>query len=366
MASQCLPTQRQNFEKKQYTILSQFNSMSKSGGYNNIGLCYCLYLGVRDIDVAFGTSYASCTSSLAEQRRTFYKEVWTKEKEKASIFIRRQTVEQERNVDIIQENTEFILGRCRAKIENGCSDTIMVAYTEIIRHLEQLDLTSIRPEVPIASGVIDLSGGEDPFTNLLSLRAKQILTLHTFHNDEFPEQIKIMMDDFVNTYKDLGPDFDPVFMRPIAFPRGEIPVASRRILMTVFDLLEGLPLLTEDEYSENAYVIHAVLKVLDPILTYSKWPLKHAWKNDTTDIVRLLNIKLEKVPVLDIQVIQDCVTISVIEEFLKNTLELRFAMEKIITIIVDVKDEINFLPVIKDQTPLSSMMLTTYSPPKSY
>ena len=50
----------------------------------------------------------------------------------------------------------------------------MLAYTEVIRHLERLDLASIRPEAPLASGVIDLSGSEDSFTNLLSLRTKQI------------------------------------------------------------------------------------------------------------------------------------------------------------------------------------------------
>nr|CAG8644463.1 6625_t:CDS:2 [Entrophospora candida] len=354
-----------------------------------------------------------------EQRRTFYKEVWTKEKEK------RQTLEQERNVNIIQENIEFILGRCRAKIENGCSDTIMLAYTEVIRHLERLDLASIRPEAPLASGVIDLSGSEDPFTNLLSSRTKQILMHHTFHNDDFPGEINMMMDDFVSTYRDLGPDFDPVFMGPIAFPHGEMTVETRRILMTVFDLLEGLPLLTEDEYSENAYVIHAVSKVLDPILKYSKWPLKRAWmermeatnsgkkpdlqvllkldmveselvlaevsrllpqqsketidwkklvrickdcfderynfffdgRDDTTDTARSLNIELGKVPVLGIQIV---------EEFLKNALKLRSVVEKIIAMAVGVKDEINLLPVIEDRAPSSSMMSTTYSPPRSY
>jgi len=43
----------------------------------------------------------------------------------------------------------------------------MLAYAEVIRHLERLDLASIRPEAPLASGVIDLSGSEDPFTILL-------------------------------------------------------------------------------------------------------------------------------------------------------------------------------------------------------
>ena len=65
-------------------------------------------------------------------------------------------------------------------------------------------MSLIRPKIPIASGVIDLSGSEDLFTNLLSLRTKQILAHHTFHNDEFPEQINMMIDDFVSTYRDLG------------------------------------------------------------------------------------------------------------------------------------------------------------------
>ncbi|CAG8571275.1 11716_t:CDS:10 [Dentiscutata heterogama] len=110
-----------------------------------------------------------------EHRRKFYKEAWTREKEK------RQAMEQERNVNIIQENIEFILGRCRVKLENGCSDATLVAYTKIVCHLERLDLAIIKPEVPIAS------------------------------------EIKFMVDNFIDTYKGLRPDFDPVLMRPIPF-----------------------------------------------------------------------------------------------------------------------------------------------------
>ncbi|CAG8626572.1 12181_t:CDS:2, partial [Dentiscutata heterogama] len=121
-----------------------------------------------------------------EQHQKFYKEAWMGEKEK------------ERNVNIIQENIEFILSGCRVKLENSCSEATMVAYTEIVCHLERLDPAMIKPEVPLAS----------------------------------------------------------------AFPQGEMSIESRRILMAVFDLLEGFlrPLLTEDDYSENSYVIHAVSK----------------------------------------------------------------------------------------------------------
>ncbi|CAJ0635279.1 3859_t:CDS:10, partial [Entrophospora sp. SA101] len=217
----------------------------------------------------------------------------------------------------------------RAKIENGCSDTIMLAYTEVIRHLERLDLASIRPEAPLASGVIDLSGN-------------------------------------------LGPDFDPVFMGPIAFPHGEMTVETRRILMTVFDLLEGLPLLTEDEYSENAYVIHAVSKLdmVESELVLAEVSRLLPQQNDTTDTARSLNIELGKVPVLGIQICELVIPLrissrQIVEEFLKNALKLRSVVEKIIAMAVGVKDEINLLPVIEDRTPSSSMMSTTYSPPRN-
>ncbi|CAG8597054.1 11564_t:CDS:2 [Ambispora leptoticha] len=251
----------------------------------------------------------------------------------------------------------------------------MVAYTEIVHHLERLDLASIKPEVPIASGIIDLSGNEDPFLS---------------------GQIGTMVDDFVSTYRDLRPDFDPVFMRPITFPQEEMPVESRRIVMTAFDLLEGLrhiwslrPLLIEDEYSENAYVIYAISKVLDPIFTglsnahgdtskssqsrmdrmeatnSGKKPVLQVllkldmvenelvlaevsrlhpqqdkeiidWKklvriykdcfderynfffdgrDDTTNTARSINIKLGKVPILGVQVIRDRVIISALNLF---------------------------------------------------
>ncbi len=117
-------------------------------------------------------------------------------------------------------------------------------------------------------------------------------------------------------------------------------------------------------------------------------------RDDTTNTARLINIKLGKVPILGIQVIRGRVTVSaldlfdndfyrffricelviplrissrqIIEEFLKNTLDLRSTVEKIIAMTVDVKDEINLLPVLVDRTPSSSIMSTTYSPPRSF
>jgi hypothetical protein len=116
-------------------------------------------------------------------------------------------------------------------------------------------------------------------------------------------------------------------------------------------------------------------------------------RDDTTNTAKSINIKLGKVPILGIQVIRDRVIVSafdlfeddfyrffriceliiplrissrqIVENFLKKALELRFVVEKIITMTVDVKDEINLLQIVEDRSPSSSMMSTTYSPPRN-
>ncbi|CAG8661526.1 9857_t:CDS:10, partial [Gigaspora margarita] len=294
-----------------------------------------------------------------EQYQKFYKEAWMGEKEK------------ERNFNIIQENIEFILSGCRVKLENSCSEATMVAYTEIVRYLERSDPAMIKPEVLLASGIIDLFRNEDQFVNLLSSRSKQILMHHEFGNNEFLREIKFIVDDFMDTYKDLRSDFDPVLMRPIAFPREEISIESRCILMTVFDLLEGFlrPLLTEDDYSENSYVIHAVSKldtVENEIVLAEVSQLLPQQDKEIIDwkklVPRSINIKLGKVPVLGIQVIRDRVIISALnlfeDNFYQNALKMRFVVEKIIAMSVDVKDEISLLPIITSELEVLKQHIT--------
>ncbi|RHZ77700.1 hypothetical protein Glove_174g152 [Diversispora epigaea] len=147
-------------------------------------------------------------------------------------------------------------------------------------------------------------------------------------------------------YNNLRPNFDSILMQPISFPQRKMTLKTRCILITVFDLLESFyrPLLTEDNYSENTYVIHTISKVLDLIFTDSKWFLKHKkldlrvllkldirekvidWKklvhickdcfderynifferrNNSSATVRLINYKLSKIPILEIQGITD-------------------------------------------------------------
>ena len=125
-------------------------------------------------------------------------------------------------------------------VENNCLENNSIIFNEIINCLQQLDLKSIAPETPIASGVIDLLEINDPFAKLLSNNTKQILSHHDYNINEFLEQINIIITEFVNSYKDLGPNFDPALMKPISFPYKDIPIETQRILMTCFDLLEAL------------------------------------------------------------------------------------------------------------------------------
>ncbi|CAG8856159.1 22270_t:CDS:1, partial [Gigaspora margarita] len=62
------------------------------------------------------------------------------------------------------------------------------------------------------SGIIDFSGNNNSFSNLLSFETKWLLVGHKFSNHVFPVQIKIMIDEFIKSYDDLRIDFDPALM----------------------------------------------------------------------------------------------------------------------------------------------------------
>ncbi|RIB22681.1 hypothetical protein C2G38_2243170 [Gigaspora rosea] len=302
----------------------------------------------------------------------------TKEVTKIFLF-QRQLKEQEQNLTLIRNNINFIMGGYNAKIHGKCSEKSLGVYTELFNILQCLDLETIEPEIPIASGVIDLTENENIFTKLLTLETKLILSRHSFHNNEFPNQIGAILDEFVSLYSKLRTDFNPALMRPISFPYREMTLRTRCILITTFDLLEGLrriwscrPSLTEKDYSENSYVIHVVSEVLDPLFTYSKWPLKE----DSSSEARLIHCELGKIPVLGIQVIGERIIVSmldlfedvfyqVVEEFLRGSLKLRDIVEEIVRMSVSIKDEINLLPTCGERTSSTSMMSTTYSPPRN-
>ncbi|CAG8830731.1 186_t:CDS:1, partial [Racocetra persica] len=83
-----------------------------------------------------------------------------------------------------------------AKIHGEYLKESLNAYTELFNILQYLDLETIEPEILIASEVIDLIENENIFMKLLTLEMKQILSRHSFCNNEFFNQISSMLDKF--------------------------------------------------------------------------------------------------------------------------------------------------------------------------
>ncbi|PKY53044.1 hypothetical protein RhiirA4_471048 [Rhizophagus irregularis] len=200
---------------------------------------------------------------------------------------KREEEEERKNQKIIRDNIAEIINNCVNTMNNGCPPfEVKKVLKEVCGFLRQLDPTSVNSDDPIASGIIDVFEGVDNVMNILSTRTKNVLADVEVSEPEFSNDMNTMLDDFVNIYDLLGSDFDPVLADPITFPRNERDLDKRRILLTIFYLLEGLrhcwslrPLLDKNEYSENSYVIHAVSRVVDPIFNYYKWNLKRSWES---------------------------------------------------------------------------------------
>ncbi|CAG8543564.1 13389_t:CDS:2, partial [Gigaspora rosea] len=160
----------------------------------------------------------------------------------------------------------------------GCSMKVEGVLNEVRGCLEQFDLTSIDSGDPIASRIIDISEGVDSVADELSVEMKQVLEEIELSEPEFLEKRSACWINLLihTSY------WDPISIRnPVTFLQDENNLGERRVLLTTFDLLEGLrncwslrPLLGEGEYSENSYVIYAVSRVVDPIFNYYKWNLK--------------------------------------------------------------------------------------------
>ncbi|CAG8674940.1 6759_t:CDS:2, partial [Ambispora gerdemannii] len=197
----------------------------------------------------------------------------------------REEYEKRQNQEIVRKNIAEIVDNCVNTVNTGCSIEVEEVLNEVCECLEQLDLSSIDSNDPIASGILDVAEGVDGVADKLTVGTKEILNEVELTEPEFSEKTDAMLDEFINGYNLLGPDFDPALANPITFPRNENNLNTRRTLLTTFDLLEGLrncwslrPLLGESEYSENSYVIHTVSRAMDPIFNYYKWSLKRSWE----------------------------------------------------------------------------------------
>lgn len=125
-------------------------------------------------------------------------------------------------------------------MNNGCSIEVEEVLNEVYECLQKLDLSSIKSDDPIASGILDICEGVDKVIDNLSIETMQILADIKIDDLEFSEDINNMLNEFINIYNLLEPNFDPAFVKPISFPQNEKNLDKRRILLTIFDLLEGL------------------------------------------------------------------------------------------------------------------------------
>ncbi|CAG8778323.1 8973_t:CDS:2, partial [Racocetra persica] len=125
-------------------------------------------------------------------------------------------------------------------VNAGCFMKVERVLNEVRGCLEQLDLTSIDSGDPIAFRIIDISEGVDSVADKLSVETKQVLEEIELNKPKFSEKMITMLDEFINIYELLGPNFDLALVNPITFSRDENNLGEHRVLLTTFDLLEGL------------------------------------------------------------------------------------------------------------------------------
>ncbi|CAG8614570.1 19853_t:CDS:2, partial [Racocetra fulgida] len=141
-----------------------------------------------------------------EQRQRAFSEAYKEEKRQ------REEYEKQQNQGIIRKNIAEIVDNC-VEVEE--------VLNEVRECLEQLDLSSINPDDPIASGILDVAEGVDGVADELSIETKEVLNEAGLTEPEFSKTMDAMLDEFINGYSLFGSDFDPALANPITFPRDE-------------------------------------------------------------------------------------------------------------------------------------------------
>ncbi|CAG8570255.1 6096_t:CDS:2, partial [Dentiscutata heterogama] len=103
-------------------------------------------------------------------------------------------------------------------VNTGCSMKVEGVLNKVCGYLEWLDLTSIDSSDPIASRIIDISKGVDSMADKLLVETKQVFEKIELSEPEFSEKMITMLDEFINTYELLGPNFNLALVNPIIFP----------------------------------------------------------------------------------------------------------------------------------------------------
>ncbi|UZO10502.1 uncharacterized protein OCT59_002083 [Rhizophagus irregularis] len=237
-------------------------------------------LSSAEVDSVFTEGFSVLTTyyTLQTQKQFIFSDAYNVEKK------RREGYEKQQNQEIIRTNVTKIINNC-INVANNVSVEVGEVLNEICKCLQQLDLTLINSNDLIASGILDICEGADNVMDTLPTKTKQVLTNFKLSEQEFPKDVKTMLDEFINIYDPQNSNSDPALAGPITFPQNESNLSIRRTLLTTFDLLEGLrncwnltPSLTEGEYSETSYTIHSVSRIIDPIFNYYNLKLKRSWE----------------------------------------------------------------------------------------
>ncbi|CAG8557779.1 12831_t:CDS:2 [Cetraspora pellucida] len=251
----------------------------------------------------------SCISSSAggEKRQRAFSEAYQVEKR------RREEYEKRQNQEIIRKNIVEIVDNCINTINIGRSIKVEEVLNEVRECLEQLDLSSIDSNDPIASGILDIAEGVDGMVDKLTIGTKEILNEAGLTEPEFSEKTDAMLDEFINGYSSL-----------------EI---SRLIPRA-------------DKQESDWKKINRLCK--DGI--DARFDKLFKGRDVECDDARRLIDELLQIPFIGIQYtiplrISDR---QVVKKFLKSSLMVKYYLEKIVNNFVRIKDRIDFLPILAE------------------
>ncbi|CAG8632490.1 6569_t:CDS:2 [Paraglomus brasilianum] len=210
-----------------------------------------------------------------------------------------------------------------------------------------------------------------------------------------------LLDEFVDSYKHLGTKFHLSDMDGISFPVGIKNPQLKADMGMLWSVLNGLryiwtctPKLDEISYSENAFVIEAVSRILTPIFGYCSIPLTCSWGEQTSESSRFrkeqmramaspnkpdLCIRLEDIAVelifcefssleMGKPKHRDDWRKSEVEDLLERALHLKTFIEEVVCGVKKVLDESVSLPVDDNEEDLVkraealTISTTPYSP----
>ncbi|CAG8514244.1 11365_t:CDS:2 [Paraglomus occultum] len=222
----------------------------------------------------------------------------------------RAASEKNENTRLIKENIEKIIERCiEMEKSSSCSERDKAAYIAVRTILKEIvekvnkNKYKIHPTDPLASGVIDLTNFGDSHMSQLPADVVELLK----ENDslisgevDLPQKIRKLLTKFVNTYEHLmGTEFRLRDMDGISYPRGIQDPQYRADAGTVFGVLNGLrdiwtctPNLEDPSYSENAFVVEAISKILIPILGNCEATLARIWGEHMSESSRLRKVQM--------------------------------------------------------------------------